>query len=810
MNKLSNLTFAAVSLLAFGAVAAPITPGEALQRAASAPDGRYKAPASLTLAKTITMENGTASAYIFVPAKGAGFSILSADDIAMPVLGYSDSGSIDVDNLPPSFVWWLNEMGRKIEHVSKYAGNYDNSVYAPSEMTEIAPMLTTRWNQDAPYNNDAPEVGGVKAPTGCVATSYAQVMNYFKYPAKGKGTIRYTDHGVTRTLQLTKKSFDWNNMLDSYQGSYTEEQAAAVAYLMQACGYGVEMSYGSESSGAQSYKIVNSAIDNFKYDPAMRYVERNYYSPVAWTEMIYDNLKNCGPVIYDGSSLTGGHSFVCDGYDGNGYFHFNWGWGGMSDGYYVLDALNPESQGIGGAEGGFNYSQGIILGMQKPVEGSVRDTTDKMKIYGSLLGSYTNGYLTFKTTDADPGGWGNGCWHVINVVAGAIIDNAETGDNVANVAGTLCTPGEFEGFSKVNIDVHRYYPSTTVNPVVKLPDLPDGRYKVTAACRSYSNEDDPWVPMVVEWGYSNYCYITVNNGSVNVENVNVKQLTFESAEITSPLYMGRNFKLSSKIKNTSDIPLSLCYYPALYRDGKVQYQGDYMLVSANPGEELIKDVPVYLYAANDATETGLGTYTLQIYDRESGDLIGTFGDYEMTYVNGTLDVKLDDLSVENATKQDHKVGNRTFKDVYVSGSQDVTINFGYTVKKGYLDKSVSLVVNEYYPEDGQWNLWDNNLYFDLPFAGQGETREVDVPYDFSGHNLGTVYRIRAYYNDNRGKNSLGYILLGFENTGIEDNIAEEMEGESIYYNLQGARILNPEKGQLVIKVKNGKATREIF
>lgn len=811
MTKHLILSIAA-SAMALCAAAAPISPEQALQRAVGNPSGPYRVKASMNLAKTVEMDNGIASAYIFVPESGAGFSILSADDLATPVLGYSDTGSIDVDNLPPSLIWWLNEMGRKIDFMEQKGYTGDNKVYAPSEWNEIAPMLKTRWNQDEPYNGNTPVVGGKKTPTGCVATSFAQVMNYFQYPDKGKGTLKYTNNGVTLTLQLTRQKFEWDLMVDDYATtSYTEEQAAAVAYLMQACGYSVEMNYGPNASGTQSYKIIDAAINNFKYDEGTHYVERKYYSPVDWSNMVYENLVNCGPVIYDGTSLTGGHSFVCDGYDGNGYFHFNWGWGGISDGYYVLDNLNPETQGIGGAEGGFSYSQGIVLGMQKPVEGSVRQDPDKMQIYGSLVAEYNNGYLFFTAADANPTGWGNGSWHTINVVVGAVISNAETGEVVDNIAGALCYPGEVTGIEKVNLNVYSYYPTANVNPVVQLPaNLSDGRYKVTAATRSYSNEEDPWIPMVCEWGYANYCYINVNNGNVSVENVNVKQLVFENPIIDSPLYLGRNFKLSATVKNISDIPLSLCYYPALYRNGRVQYQGDFMLVSANPGEEVLVEAPVYLYTADSATETGTGTYTLQIYDRESGDLIGSFGEYDMEYSYGSLQVVLDDLSIEGAVPQDHKVGKRTFSDVYVVNSEDVTVNFTYTVKQGYLDKSVSLVVNEYDPSNGNWNLWDNNLYFDLPFAGSGETNSIEVKHNFAGLNLNTIYRIRAYYSDNKGKNSLGYILLGFtpEIAGVDMIIDEDQECE--YYNLQGVRVMNPEKGQLLIRKCGGKTSKIIF
>ena len=130
-------------------------------------------------------------------------------------------------------------------------------------------------------------------------------------------------------------------MIDSYNGSYTDEQAAAVAYLMKACGYSCDMAYTPNSSGALSINAAKALFENFKYNPNLQYLNRDYLSATEWENIIYAELAAKRPVLYGGRSSSVGHEFVCDGYDGNGYFHFNWGWGGMSDGYFLLDALNP-------------------------------------------------------------------------------------------------------------------------------------------------------------------------------------------------------------------------------------------------------------------------------------------------------------------------------------------------------------------------------------------------------------------------------------------------------------------------------------
>ena len=209
-------------------------------------------------------------------------------------------------------------------------------------------MITAMWDQIEPYNNMAPLYGSERTYTGCVATTMAMVMDYWNYPEKGQGKVSYTASTIGKRIELdfSKRKFDWDNMLRSYDidGEYSAEQTDAVAYLMKACGYAVKMDYSTSASATLAMYIGQAMAKYFNYDPNYRYELRLHHSSSEWEQIIYDNLKNAGPVLYGGGSyLGGGHSFVCDGYDGNGFFHFNWGWSGISNGYFSLDALQPDA-----------------------------------------------------------------------------------------------------------------------------------------------------------------------------------------------------------------------------------------------------------------------------------------------------------------------------------------------------------------------------------------------------------------------------------------------------------------------------------
>lgn len=810
MKKLTATTLALTCLL--GVSAAPITPDQALSRI-SGNTRAVRAPGlsthNLSLKYTARQENGASSAYIFTPEEGEGFIILSADDVAVPVYGYADSGTFDVNNIPPALKWWLGQLSSRITYAQDI--NIEQpalKAYAPEDMTPVSPLVKTKWNQDAPYNNQTPEINGRHTYTGCVATSFAQAMKYFNYPQKGQGSISYSDGGTRRSMTLDRP-FLWDMMLDSYTGNdYTSQEVFAVAYLMKACGFSVEMSYGLQASGALSYKLANAAVQYFLYDPGVYYTEREYYTLDEWTRMIYNNIKNIGPVIYDGIEMDGGHSFICDGYDGNGYFHFNWGWGGMSDGYFVLDALNPESQGIGASEGGFNRSQGALIGLQPPVQGS-HLPYGQMKIGGTVTAKLSGKNLTFNATNGNSfTGWGNAAYRNVTFSLGAIISNIDgTGQDI-DVAGTFQrTDGTF--MQTVTLGALNYIPDTQGGPMIQLPTLADGDYKVTVAAKDTDQAGAPMLPMLCENGDVNYCHLKVANGVYTVTSVSPMKIKYDKVEFSSPLYLNRNCRISVEASNSSDIQLSQSYYPALYRNGNIQYVGDYMLLTVNPGVTATSETFTRFSAVANATSTGLGTYQLALVDAASNQLLGLFGEYEMTNVSGSLKLTLNDFSIEGSTQEDVTVGSRTFNDVYIiNDANEIDINFDYTVDNGYFDSLLRIVGAWYDPATNKFVNMEDDVYAEHPFTGQGSDNELTIPFDLNGLNVG-VYRLSAGYAEAGGTKSIGLIYFQLKNSGVE-NVIDDLNTEAVYYNLQGVRVNNPQPGQLLIEKKGNTSRKVIF
>jgi hypothetical protein len=227
--------------------------------------------------------------------------------------------------------------------------------------------------------------------TGCAATAMAQVLYYHQWPEQTLTTIpAYT----TRTRKINcpaipQTTIDWDLMRDSYgASSIVDSQRKAVSTLMKLCGQALQMDYTSEASGAYSEDNTNALVTYFGYDKSAQYVMREHFSGDEWETMIYTEVAQGRPVLYSGLSEGGGHAFVVDGYDGDGLFHVNWGWGGMSDGYFLLSVLNPDNtSGIGSSEStdGYSYSQDAVIGLQHGSDATANDrlTVSRLVVSGS-------------------------------------------------------------------------------------------------------------------------------------------------------------------------------------------------------------------------------------------------------------------------------------------------------------------------------------------------------------------------------------------------------------------------------------------
>ena len=372
----------------------------------------------------LSLASKVSGLYVFNVKDEGGYVIVSNDDRTIPVLGFSENGKFDANNMPDNMKAWLQGYADEIawlkqNNITTTGPKKVRSKVGSHSTTAVAPLCTSTWYQDAPYNNQCPTYnswsGSGRSATGCVATAMAQVMYYHKWPeTTTKAIPGYITYSYSMNLSsLPVTTFDWANMIDDYSGSYTTAQGTAVATLMKYCGYSVQMDYGPES-GAYTEDVATALIKYFDYNAnTTQFVNRSSYTYANWTDLIYHEVANSRPVVYGGMSTGGGHEFVCDGYkyqSGTDFFHINWGWGGMSDNYFVLSALDPDQQGIGGSSStdGFHYGQDAVIGIQKSTDnGSIADISPN--VINLVLNS-----ITFSSNPSEPGAEVNVIFNVTN------------------------------------------------------------------------------------------------------------------------------------------------------------------------------------------------------------------------------------------------------------------------------------------------------------------------------------------------------------------------------------------------------------
>ena len=309
--------------------------------------------------------------YVFNRGIGEGYVIMAGDDQFDSPLGYTDSGEFDYNAIPDNMRYWLDSYAEYIRQLQSTSNAMRKVI--PTHPA-IAPLLTTTWNQGYPYNNECPMYFSLgRSVTGCVATAMAQVLYHQRdksvdeIQADIPGYTTYTSHPTYGQLQVegipAGSPIDWANMLNNYNGGGSAKQQLAVAQLMHYCGVSVEMDYTNSASGAQSYKVSEAMNKYFGYSTAT-YIQRYNYTDENWDATIYNELEQGRVVYLSGANSEAGHAFVTDGYDGNHCYHINWGWGGASNGYFLLSSLNPSSQGIGGSGDGYNTYQDAVIGCE--------------------------------------------------------------------------------------------------------------------------------------------------------------------------------------------------------------------------------------------------------------------------------------------------------------------------------------------------------------------------------------------------------------------------------------------------------------
>ncbi len=327
--------------------------------------------------------------YVFNAGADNGFIMVAGDDNSFPVLCYTKKGSFDKNNMPPNFRKWIEGYKEELDYIiqnniiatpgikNEWSALKNSPSTGYKNISAVSPLLSTTWSQSPYYNGLCP--GG--SVTGCVATAMAQIMKYWGYPDNGTGFHSYNedDYG-TLSANFGGTTYQWSSMPGNVTGSNN-----AVATLMYHCGVSVDMNYSPTGSGAyviSSQSPVTHCSEYafttyFSYDNSVQGVERVNYTTSSWIQMLKVELDGGRPVEYAGFGTGGGHAFVCDGYDINDYFHFNWGWGGAYDGYFLIDALNP------GGTDEYNDDHQAVIGIKPP---SGVETLD-MKLYNDVTPS---------------------------------------------------------------------------------------------------------------------------------------------------------------------------------------------------------------------------------------------------------------------------------------------------------------------------------------------------------------------------------------------------------------------------------------
>ena len=437
---LTSLSTLALLLACQTVEAKKVTPGRAATVAQSFWSNTLKSKSADKL-EQVTEGWTFSDIYLFVNKDG-GFVMIAGDDQVRAVLGYSLTNTIDVNNMPPSLIQWLQGYQQQIEmaritaappypaDAAEWQDLEAGREISAKGTKSVAPLLTTQWDQDYPYNYYCPS----NTVTGCAATAQAQMMKYWNFPVFGNGSHTYThDTYGEQTANFAHTLYEWDKMSNKLNSYSPSANVNAVATLMYHCGVSLEMNYGTAAQGGSAalglagmpgYRSIdNSLIDFFFYSPSMWVAFKSFggYTNESWRDLLISEIDLSHPVLYGGHATQGGHGFVCDGYDSRQYMHFNFGWSGTGDGYYPVDSISP---GVGGAGGNvtytFNENNSALIGAVPVYEMRISDTAFYLNGNGgtdSLLfciNALNNGlmsvtssesWITLEETEFGEAGW---------------------------------------------------------------------------------------------------------------------------------------------------------------------------------------------------------------------------------------------------------------------------------------------------------------------------------------------------------------------------------------------------------------------
>lgn len=789
-------TLFAVSALAaasFGAAARTLTPAEALAAAkAELPQGgpaRVPASTDFTSQPVLTLDTPDGEPTVYLFSAPQGYIVAAADDAAgVSLLGFSGSERFDASDIPPQMSWWLDELSQQVA----YAASHPDMVRlspAKVQRAQIEPIVKTLWNQDAPYNNLCPILknsSGVqsRAVTGCVATAMAQAIKVFNYPQQGIGSnsysFTYLNNSYSASFDFAGTTFNWDQMSNTYDSSSSAASNEAVATLMKACGVAVNMNYGLSATGGSGASTVTAAsalVNYFDFDQGVHYMSRECYTLTDWNDIVYNEIAAGRPVIYSGHSNEGGHAFVCDGYSQDEYFHINWGWGGMSNGYFLLSVLDPPSQGIGGSNSGFNMGQGIIAGICPPGSaGASGQVLPMIQLEGNFAPEQTeyskSSTVVFGTSQETM--FYNASIAAIPVTLGLKLTNESTGavSYISSYNTTQSLPAR-NGWYQMSISGSAF---------------PVGTYKVQPAFQS----NGQWYDVLTSINIAGYVQAVVNSSTITFTVPSAsKHARVTSCSMLTPIYIGEPAEFEINIQANGN------YYgtviPALVNGTSIYATGTLKGISLDDGETATID----WVSTFSGSSLSAGTY----------DLVFITDDYYLISDRYPVTVKAAQTTTPSvqvvSVSFPGSTGNGTSSSPFIIDPNDLECQISLKSTSGYWADNVEA------------SFFDTTTGGYLTamgsqFAGIESGRTVQLNYkgDVDSMVAGNTYYF-VPWGSTKGQLSSPYYVKA-TTTGVDTLSAESAKTAPRYFTLQGVEVTDPQAGHIYIVVRGNQATKQIF
>lgn len=615
--------------------------------------------------------------YVFNRQGGGAWIVAANDAVPNGLLGYTDNGEFDVENMPENVAGVLYQYGQQVAYASQQSSLVRSGKATRSMRIAVEPLVSARWGQTGIYNAYAPKVGEKRCPSGCVATAMGQIMETYRYPSCGTGSVTYRPAALTETLSydFDANPIEWDAISLNGNGLSTDAASSdAIGRLLYACGMSVKMNYNVSGSGSSLTSAARALAGTFGYDKGIGIMDRDYFEDWQWEEMLYNEIGEGRPVLYSGrSDYDGGHAFVIDGYSLDGYYHVNWGWDGQYNGYFLITALDPRQNNKG-----FNYSEQMVIGIQPAQAGS--SVRPVFQLQGDIsLENYTvsrNNYGSLKIKSTR--GIFNQSVVQTTITMGVRLTGLDgTEQYIAATSSKTMTPGQGVTYFQIS-----------------QKELPaSGRYLVSPVVRG---EDGQWVDMLTSPNSERALYLDVDGNSLvftpeseMISNESVKDILVTNMAVKNGSVKAgsNNFDVVAHFTNTSSNYYVKSLTPTLLdSEGNVVATGNQLTVEL---EALELEEAEWNCLLNNSVEEG--NYRMALIDNK-GKTIGT--PIEIT-VSSDNDPN-EGISLQGIDETAADAGELLYTEIYTAAGQ-----LQGRAAAGELDLTAGLYILRHHYDNGR-------------------------------------------------------------------------------------------------------------